>query len=226
MAKTATPVIERFRISSEIEAANLGPVIAQLTKMGLTNIHFELITDVVTFRQKTNHEIKSVEFLAGWVKDNPTFKAIEACKYFEANGRTRGSAYPALAELVEAGVLKKLDDPGHYARADVKHIAPPKKHAKTKTKVIAKKANGQKYAVPNGDFILRVARRKHGRFHTADIKKAFKKDGRPPSSASPAINDLLTKKLISRIGEGLYELPKLNGGPSNVEATSVEATNG
>src|SRR5437879_2452520 len=99
MAKNQPAQIERFRISSEIESANLGPVVAQLTKLGLLNIHFELITDVATFRQKTNHAVKSVAFLAEWVKDHPTFKALEARDHFLANGRTRGSAYPAITAL-------------------------------------------------------------------------------------------------------------------------------
>ena len=48
MAKTPPqPPIDRFRIICEAEAADMGPIIAQLSRMGLTNIGFELMTDVV-----------------------------------------------------------------------------------------------------------------------------------------------------------------------------------
>jgi hypothetical protein len=213
------PTVERFRLSCECEVSGLGPIIAQLTKMGLTNLHFDLIEDVATFKQKTNHEIKSAEFLSEWIKEHPTFKAIEACKHFEANGRTRGSAYPALAELTEAGVLKKLE-PGHYARSDVKQIAPPKGKA-TPAKPAA--PDRTRYAVSNPDLIIRLAKRRKGPITSKQLKEAFAKDGRPPSSVSPALADLVEKKKIKRIGDGEYQLaetPKINGG--NAAATPVE----
>lgn len=227
MAKQQPATIDRFKITAECEAPEMGLIIAQLTKMGLTNLHFELVTDVLTYRQKSNHDVKAADFLTEWIKDHPTFKAIEACKHFEANGRTKGSAYPALSELVEAGLLKKLDDPGHYARADVKAIAPPKGKKKP-----AKPVNSHqtRYAVPNPALIMRIAKRKKGHFTVGAIKAAFEKDGRPPSSASPAIRELIDRKVIKRVGEGEYQIietpaPKPNGNGKTSE-TVVEATNG
>lgn len=224
------PTVDRFRLSCECEVSDLGPIIAQLTKMGLTNLHFDLMTDVPTFRQKTNHEVKSAEFLAEWVKDHPTFKAIDACKHFEANGRTKGSAYPALSELVEAGVLKKLD-PGHYARADVKALAAPKKVKKAAAKPV--NSHQTRYAVSNPALIMRLAKRRGGTFTSMQIKAGFEKDGRPTSSVSPALNDLVAKKAIKRISEGEYQIveakskPPVSTNGNGTTATPVEgAANG
>lgn len=229
MAKPPVTV-DRFKLSCECEVTDLGAIIAQLTKMGLTNLHFELMTDVATFRQKTNHAIKAADFLTGWIKDHPTFKAAEVIQAFKADGRTAGSGYSGLRDLVDANILKKLGE-GNYARADVKAIAPPAKKAKK-----AKKAKPQKpvnshqmrYVVPNPALIMRIAKRKKGHFTVADIKAAFEKDGRPPSSASPAIKDLLDKKSIKRIADGEYQIietpaPKTNG---NTVAAVEGVTNG
>lgn len=217
------PTVDRFRLSCECEVSDLGAIIAQLTKMGLTNLHFELMTDVPTFAKKTNHEIKSADLLTEWIKDHPTFKAIEACKHFEASGRTRGSAYPALGELVEAGILKKLD-PGHYARTDVKQLAAPKGKAKPAKPAAPDRA---RYAVSNPDLIIRLAKRRKGTFTSMQIKEGFIKDGRPSSSVSPALADLVEKKRIKRIADGEYQLaeaptPKTNG--NTAAATPVEET--
>lgn len=229
MARQQPATVDRFKITAECEAPEMGLIIAQLTKMGLTNLHFELVTDVLAYRQKANHDIKAADFLTEWIKDHPTFKAIEACKHFEANGRTKGSAYPALSDLVEAGILKKLDDPGHYARADVKAIAPPKKGKKAK----AAAPTQEKYAIPNHDYILRLAkRRKNGLFTRALMRTHFEKDGRPPGSVAPALSTLMERKQIIRISGGNYQVAdmvppkaKTNGNGKTSEPVA-EAANG
>lgn len=187
------PPIERFKLSCEVDAAQLGPTLAIFTKMGLTNLDFELITDVRTFNKVARPEIRSQDLLAEWVKDHPTFKATEVVKMFDADGRSKGAVYPAIAALVEKGILKKLS-PGNYTRADVKQIA-----AKSS-------ASTNKYAISNGDFILRAARRAHGRINTTSLRKLFEADGRMSSSISPTLNTLVTSKVIKRVGEGEYEL--------------------
>lgn len=207
------PPVERFRITCEVEPANLGPTVAQLTKLGLSNIHFELVEDVRTFAKRTNHEVSSEALLLEWIKDHPTFKAIEACKHFEANGRTKGSTYPALGVLVEKKVLKKLDQ-GNYARADVKHLAAPK--TKPKGRVINE--------VSHRDFILRTARRNHGRFSAAKIKELFEKEGRNRDSVSTAIDALLKRKLVKRVGDGEYVLLQKTTQPPPVKSNGNGAT--
>jgi hypothetical protein len=50
MAKTPPATVERFRIHAETSKEQMGDVLAELTKMGLLNIGYELVTDVLTFR--------------------------------------------------------------------------------------------------------------------------------------------------------------------------------
>jgi len=215
------PTVDRFRLSCEVAVSDLGPIIAQLTKMGLTNINFELMTDVLAFAEKVKHDVRSPDHLKAWTEDHPTFKAIDAVNHFRNTGRGNGSAaYPALAELVEAGVLKKLGS-GNYARADVKHIAAPKKEAKPKGDT------QNRYTVPHTGLIMRLIKRKHGHITTEQIKDGFEKDGRPRASASPAIKDCLDKKLIKRVADGEYEMIETPAPKNGNGATQVaEATNG
>jgi hypothetical protein len=205
------PPVERFRISCDVEAEKLGPTVAQLTKLGLSNVQFELIEDIKTFGKRTNHEVSSQDFLAEWIKDHPTFKAREACQYFEDNGRTKSATYPALGVLVEKKILRKLGE-GNYQRTDVKHLEGPKKKPKDP------RASQNRYEVPHADFILKIGRQNHGRLSAAKVKDRFVKDGRNPDSVSNAIHSLVERKHIKRVSEGEYvllngmtEAPKTNG---------------
>lgn len=206
------PPVERFRIwVDDVEPADVGPTMAALTKLGRGKVGFELIEDVRAFAKKTNHDVKAEDFLTAWIANNPTFRVSEVIKVFREDGRTDGAGYTAVRILVEKKVLRKLD-PGHYARADVKHIEGPKKKPKDP------EAAGNRYEVSHKDFILRIGRQNHGRFSAAKVKDRFEKDGRNRDSVSTAIDDLLKRKLIKRVSEGEYlllnmaaEQPKTNG---------------
>src|SRR5882724_5600604 len=50
MAKTPVATVERFRIHAETSMEQMGHVLAELTRMGLQNVGYELITDIVTFK--------------------------------------------------------------------------------------------------------------------------------------------------------------------------------
>jgi len=79
-------------------------VLAELTKMGLENIGYELVTDVLTFRSKNGPR-----------------------KVHEVTGDD-GMAYKAIRALVQEGAIKKLSL-GHYQRAGVKALPAPKPSA-------------------------------------------------------------------------------------------------
>src|SRR4051812_13278788 len=124
---------DRFRIMCEAKDVEMGPIIAQLSRMGLTNVHFELITDVPMFNKKIQHEVKAEDFLRAWIENHPTFATKEAIGAFREAGRTDGSGHTALRMLVEKKVLKKLAGP-NYSRSDVKAIAAGKHTTKAKAK--------------------------------------------------------------------------------------------
>lgn len=230
MPKKELP-IERFRIWADaVDPGLVGPAVAALTKLGLAKVGFELIEDVRTFAKKVVHEVSSEELLLAFINDHPTFKAIEACRYFEANGRNKTSTYPALGVLVEKKILKKLDL-GNYTRADVKHLAGPK------IKPVDPRSHQNRYEVKHTDFILRIARQSHGRFSASKVKERFEKDGRNKDSVSNAIHELVTRKLAKRVADGEYVLlqkpatsPKPKTPPPPIKPNgpdvTVEATHG
>lgn len=214
------PPIEYFMLRAPTPKPLLGDAVAALTKLGLTEINFDLIADVPAYKSRNNPEISSIEYLRTWIADHPTFRANNAVKHFLADGRTKGNAYPALSALVNEGVLKKLA-PGQYSRADIKHLANPKKKDKEKPKP-------KEHDTSHPDFVLRAARRNHGRFNTAWMKRAFERDGRTPAATSPTLSSMLTKKLIKRVGEGEYVLAEAKPKPNGKLDTPVaaEASNG
>jgi predicted transcriptional regulator of viral defense system len=211
--------VECFRVAvNSVPKELLGETMAALTKLGFDDVDFELVTTVKTFRNNNAHGSTS-DLLLDWIKDHPTFKAIEAVKHFETNGHTRASAYPAMGVLVEKGVLKKLGE-GMYSRADVKHLEPPRK-SRTKKKVFEKTGK---------EVILALARRSHGRFTSAKIVELFLEQKRARNSVSTSIDALMKQKLVKRVGEGSYALTaKAQGNakkPAQPEATTTETAHG
>lgn len=221
------PTIDRIGFYFETSIDDAGKFIALLTKEGVERLKHELITDVITFRNKprTSHDTTGEVFLTAWIANNPTFRAREAIAAFKEDGRTAGAGYTALRTLTENKVLKKLGE-GQYSRADVKHIAGPKKKAKEAKPV----ATQEKYTIPNHDLVVRLAkRRKEGKFTSMQIKEGFAKDGRPTTSVAPAITVCVERKLVQRLGDGEYQLiemmpPKANGNGSHIN--EGVATNG
>jgi len=183
------PVIERFRITCETSAADMGPLIAQLTRMGLTNVSFELVNEAQRYARNVKPDgVNGEDYARAWVKDHPTFRAIELVEHFRQNGRSDGVAYTSIRLLVEGKVIRKVG-PGNYARTDVKQLAKPKK-------------------VSHGATVLRYAA-KHPSFSSIEIKKHFDKIGRPRDSVSTTLFDLTKQKKIKQLGAGAYRL--ING---------------
>lgn len=198
MPKTPPPVIERFRITCDVEHEQLGNAVAQLTKMGLQNIHFELVTEIITFNRRAQHEVNGADFLRAWMADHATFAAKDVVAHFEANGRANTAAYYALKKLIEEKVLKKLDG-SNYARSDVKAISAPKKEKKASIE-------RERHAVDHREFILNYMRQHNGKAARARLLTYFGLHGRKPSSVGGALNILMQRKLIRSTGEGEYQL--------------------
>jgi hypothetical protein len=179
-------------IIEEVSPEQLGPYLAICAKAGM-KARQELVTNIPTYAKRASFDVQTGELLETWLKDHPTFKAIEVVKFFEAMGRTRGSAYPALVAAVEKGVLKKLDEPGHYSRADIKHIEPPKK-----TRVA--KGPPKKFTRRADDVVLSFARRNHGRVNTHKLIDLFEAEGRARNSVYACIDGLMKRKQLKRVG--------------------------
>lgn len=218
-------VNERFLISCEASQEQVGGIIAHLTRLGLTNIKFDLIADVRSFSRNAPPKdgISNTDYLRAWIVEHPTFKAIEAQNYFRNDNRP--AVYPTLRALVDEGLLKKMG-PGDYSRADVKHIAGPKKAKAASPAKAAAKAKVKKkqpsFEINAEEALLRIARRNHGRFTSELAKKHFEVLGRATSSVGPTIRDLMNKNLIKRGSTGSYSLTaKAMTGPKGVRKTKA-----
>jgi hypothetical protein len=197
MAKTPATV-ERFVIHAETSKDDMGHVVAELIKRGLTNVGYELITDVVTFRKngaRKAHDVTGNDFARAFLKENASFAAIQIVKHFQANDRTDGMAYKAIRELVKEGALKKLG-PGNYQRAGVKALPAPKgKRPATHT--------GPRQEIGNKDVILKRIKGRR-RFTLRELREHFANIKRNPHSVSPIISKLFHAKLVTQIEDGVY----------------------
>jgi hypothetical protein len=205
--KREPETVDRFRISIEVPKEQLGHWVTEFTKMGLQHISHELVTDVLTYKEKkprTIYETSGDDLLREWIKSHATFKRKEVLDYFEHSGRTAKSGDAALARLIKLKEVKPLGQ-GNYQRAGVKAIAAPKK---------AKAKNGKKttkpprrpptnYKVPNIDLILGFMR-KRKKVTLTDIQTIFVKNGRPAKSVSPILTDLIAKHKVRRVGAAEY----------------------
>lgn len=213
MAKQPPETQYRFRIVCEVDQEQVGGVLADLTRRGITQIGHEMISDVVTFNRtgpRKVYDSKGKEFAKAYIADNPTFRINDLVKHFEANGRTSGAGYTAVRDLVREEFLTKLS-PGHYQRADIKAIEPPAPrehdvHAAKKHKRLG--GATQRYDVSNRDLILKHIG-KRSKFTAGEITALFKQNKRPTNSASSQISQMTTAGILRKTGtDGEYEVVK------------------
>lgn len=199
---------DRYRLHAETSMEEFGSVLAELTKMGLQNIGYELITDVRSFTTnppRTAHDVKAEDFILSYIDQNPTFVIKDLIKKFRDDGRTDGAGYTGVRILVEKGVLKKLG-PGNYQHTNVKSLPAPKPSAKTKPPTPkTKRGQGRRYEIGNREFLFSILGDRK-KFKTSDFNDAFEKDGRPTKSISSVIAQLTSDKVFKKLGEGAYEV--------------------
>ncbi len=189
------PLPDRFRITCETSENEMGVLIAQLTRMGFSNISFELITDIPTFKRNApgGHEQSATDLVLAWIADNPTFNARDLSRLFKEAGRNSGGAYYVLNKLVDAGTIIDLGN-RNYQRADVKAIEAPTAADKTE-------GAPRKFATRGEDEILKFARKHGGKFNTSQIVALFEQQGRARNSVYASANALMANKMIKRVGE-------------------------
>jgi hypothetical protein len=194
---------DRYQIHAETSLEQMGFVVAALTRMGLLNIGYELITDIHAYKkgaERKVHGVNALDFAKEWIKEHATFKASELVKACEGDGRSSGTAYGSLRDLVKAKVLRKLG-PGNYQRTDVKALEAP---AKPKSK---RGTSNAPYDVPNKTVISKWVGNK-SRFKLADLTAHFLSIGRNPKSVSPIVTKMMQAKFIKAVGFGEYVVKK------------------
>lgn len=185
-------------------------------KLGHTNVHYDLVTNIPVYKQKVQHDTKATDFLKEWITKHPTFRAKEAVTHFDLHGRTAGAAYTGLRVLVEEGVLKKLGE-GQYVRKDA-YL--PKQ---TKKKAEAKKAPAR-HEVPHPDYVMKHVKRRSS-FTRDEVIHLLKRDKRTPSSVGGTLSTLLKRGDIERTGKSEYK-PVVKSGGNGAATEAVEASHG
>lgn len=219
---------ERFRIHAEASKEQMGHVLAELTRLGLDNVGYELITDIKAWgtAERKTHATTAEQAITEYIKDNPTFAIGGLVEHFKAEGRTTGALYQAAKVMVKKKLLTRLGD-GNYQRADVKAIAPPKSTEK-KLKRPGNKVH--RYEVMNKDVILKAIKGR-AKFTVAELQKLFKKMKRNPKSVSAIIALLKRDKIITALDQGTYSWgrkpalasPKRNGAKAASRKEQVQA---
>lgn len=205
MAKEATR--DRFRIYAETSSEAMGPLLATLTRLGLENIGYELITDVPRFNKngpRKVYETSTEDFVKAFLEENATFRAIDLVNYFEKDGRSRNAAYPTITKMVASDLIKKIGQ-GVYQRADVKALAAPIE-AEKKPHALTGKAP-PKFEMSGADVIWRHIRNRQ-KFGTKELAVLFRALGRNHHSVSPIITKMVQKKQVKPLGDGEYAVLK------------------
>jgi len=197
MAKKEPETIDRYRIFAETSMEQMGFVLAALTKMGLQNISYELITDVNRFktRERKVHEVSAEDFAAAFVKQNARFKSADMLAHFKAAGREPSSAYYAVKKLSDANVVRKSVG-GEFVRVEA--LPAPAKAATTRP------ANPvHRFEVLNKDVIANAIKGRK-QFTMRELRDVFAKEGRNDKSISPILTGMVAAKRIKIVSPGHY----------------------
>lgn len=206
MAKQPTPSVEYFNlVVGGIAPENLGATMAALAKLGLTDVRPELVTEIATFRKKTQHDTTAEDFVGEWTASNPTFSSKALIAHSRAAGRTDASIYGAVRGLVQAGKLKKLSA-GHYCLPEVSATV---------------HATRERREVSNKEFIWDIVKNRKA-FTSKELRTAFIADGRNERSLSPQLQILVEEKRIKALGDGEYQV--LKGKATKGKATKASET--
>ncbi len=218
MAK-APETQDRFRIYCEANSPEeMGVVVAQLTRMGLKNVGFEMITDVLAFKRRKQHDQTAADAFRDYVESNPTFHISDAIKHFKAEGRTSSSVYSAAGALCEKKLLKKLGG-GNYSVANIKQIEGPKE---PRSKVQKIKKNPERSG--RAEILKFIGNRKS--FTVKQLRALFVSQGRNGESVSPAVTDLVWDKIIKHGAERGEYLVMKNNKKSPAKKAAVKKLNG
>jgi hypothetical protein len=194
MPKKELETVDRYQIFAETSIEQMGFVLAALTKMGLENIGYKLITDVHQFNSRKVHDVNATEFAAEFVKENPRFKSSELVGHFKAAGREPSGAYYAIKKLTESNIIRKNGD--EFVRVEA--LAAPEKPAKTRP------ANPvHRFEVKNKDLIA-AAIKGRKQFTMADLRAVFASEGRNDKSISPILTGMLKATQIKVVSPGHY----------------------
>lgn len=192
--------VDRFRIIAEVDAVELGPLFAQLAKMGLQNIGYELITDVVRFRSNPTKTAGNANdaLMAKFLETHPTFRATDLKLAMIASGQTSvqsSTVHGICQRFVHRGILEALGE-GNYKRTDVAAIAAPPQETRG-----PRPKPGER-----GIDLTRAFMVGKKFFNTTQLKNHFQENGKRPDSSHQCVFELVQRKELKNVGKGMYEV--------------------
>lgn len=213
MAKKQIEMQVRWRVSAEIEQGNLEAVLTTFLSLGITNVGYEMITDIATFRQKKQFAKPPRKMIDEYIAAHEEFTVREVLAVLEKEGITYQAIYGYLSELQAGKTLARIA-PGRYRRQDTIKLIEhhPKPSAKPKTvkpkqdKPPRKPRGLAAFGMSGAELIWKKMKHRAGTFTNAELERLFEAAGRSPKSVSPQIKKLLDDKVIARVEEGKYKI--------------------
>jgi hypothetical protein len=155
------PVQQRFRISCEVDVADLGPVMVALAHIeGLVVTGSELVTDIRRYKQRVKEAVseplpsekpyrrfdnRAEDVILTYARRNHgKFNTNKLVEVFAAEGRARNSLYATIDALMKSRLVKRTGK-GRYALLQKAAKSKPGRKtpkAKTNGAAIESAANG------------------------------------------------------------------------------------
>ena len=202
---------DRYRIQADnIPLEGLGVVLAALARVGINNVQYELVTDILAYKAPPRvFETDAIEVARTFIKQHHTFKACELTTVFEQERRSQASGFSVIRRLVELGELRKLGG-GHYQSTDVKALAAPEEAAKPPQESEPEDstaATKKRYSVSNIDLVWNGIKRR-SKASRQEMTQILVDGDRPKSSVNSLTAKLVERGKLMALGEGWYDVIK------------------
>jgi hypothetical protein len=208
---------DRYRIQADnIPLEGLGVVLAALARLGIINVAYELITDILAYKAPPRvFETDAIDAARTFIKQHHTFKARELTTVFEQEGRSQANGFSVMKRLVELGELRKLGG-GHYQSTEVKALAAPSAEADAEAQ--PDKPNGRglskRYAISNVITVWNaISRRKE--VTRGEIVQIMLDNDRPKKSVDGVVGKLKEGGRLKSLSDGVYEVIKPKSSKGN-----------
>jgi hypothetical protein len=206
---------KHYRIHADnIPLEGLGGVLAALEECGVTNVGYEVVTDILAYKHKPAprvFDVPSVDVARSFISLHHTFKARELITAFEQDSRSAALGYATIKKLVEMGELRKLE-PGHYqstkvAEASPSKIVPAAPVLESDSEPAKPNGKGRRYATSN---IILISNAMSGRktISRPEMVEILEANDRPKNSIDGIIGKLKNGGRLKSLGEGKYEVVK------------------
>ena len=202
---------DRFRLYFDTSREMMGVAIAELARAGITNVQYELITDILAFQTKNAPRVfdtNAMDIARTFIKQHHSFKARELTTAFEQEGRSQSNGFSVIKKLVQLNELRSLGG-GHYQSTEVKVLAAPTEPIESPTAepVEPNSRAPKRYEISNLILVLNAIERRK-QITRAELAQVLIDNGRPKKSIDGVLGKLKEGGRIKSVSEGVYEVIK------------------